>query len=157
MRILMTASLWAQQTKDNTKSLLQEDIASELDLSERTNSPVEEKSQARIDKYSCPEKGGGTSFAASKPINLEKTACACLRTRFEITENSECFNSLAGGNNESNKPCVATAAIRQSSRQRANHISNRCHHLAIAVLPWYQQHSAPGDEETSQQGLCRIV
>ena len=64
-------SMPAKQTKDSMKSLLQ-DIASELDLSKRTDSPVdegltkivlsllkdkhpEEKSQARIDKYSRPE------------------------------------------------------------------------------------------------------
>ena len=70
-RVARLGSSPAEQTKDGTKSLLQ-DIASELDLSERTDNPVdeglakivlsllkdklpEEKSQARIDKYSRPE------------------------------------------------------------------------------------------------------
>ena len=98
-RVARLGSTPAEQTKDGMKSLLQ-DIASELDLSERTDSPLdeglakivlsllkdklpEEKSQARIDKY--------------KPINLEATACTCSHTGFEITKNAECFNSLVGG------------------------------------------------------------
>lgn len=68
-------SMPAEQTKDGMKSLLQ-DIASKLDLSERTDSPVdeglakivlsllkdklpEEKSHARIDKYSRTENAEG--------------------------------------------------------------------------------------------------
>ena len=116
-RVARLGSTPAEQTKDGTKSLLQ-DIASELDLSERTDSPVdeglanivlsllkdklpEEKSQARISTFLHvlpPGERGGTSYAASKPINLEPTACACSHTGFEITENAECLNSLVGGN-----------------------------------------------------------
>lgn len=67
-RVARLGSTSTEQTKDSTKSLLQ-DIASDLDLSERTDSSVdegfakivlsllkdklpEEKSHARIDKYS---------------------------------------------------------------------------------------------------------
>ena len=74
----------AVQTKDCMKSLLQ-DIASELDLSKRTDSPVdeglakivlsllkdklpEEKSQARVDKYSCPENLEGLRTPRVNPL-----------------------------------------------------------------------------------------
>ena len=112
-RVAKLGSTPAEQTKDGTKSLLQ-DIASELDLSERTDRPVDEgltkivlsllkdklpenKSQATIRQTFPPGERGQTSYAASKPINLEPTACACSYTEFEITENAECFNSLVGG------------------------------------------------------------
>ena len=83
-RVARVGSTPAEQTKDGTKSLLQ-DIASELDLSERTDSPVdqglpkivlsllkdklpEEKSQARIDKYSCPENVEGLRTPRVNPL-----------------------------------------------------------------------------------------
>ena len=73
----------AKQAKDSMKSLLQ-DIASELDLSERTDSPVdeglakslsllkdklpEEKSHARIDKCSRPENVEGLRTQRVNPL-----------------------------------------------------------------------------------------
>ena len=71
IRVARLGSTPAKQTEDATKSLLQ-DIASELNRSERTDRPVDEglakivlsllkeklpknQSQARIDKYSLPE------------------------------------------------------------------------------------------------------
>ena len=83
-RVARLGSTPAEQTKDGTKSLLQ-DIASELDLSERTDSPVdeglanivlsllkdklpEEKSQARIDKYSRPENVEGLRTPRVNPL-----------------------------------------------------------------------------------------
>lgn len=103
----------AKQTKDSTKSLLQ-DIVFEFNLSEKTDSPMnkglakivfsllkdklpKEKSQARIDIFLL-RKRGGTSYATSKTINLKPTACASLHTGFEIPENAECCNSLVDGN-----------------------------------------------------------
>lgn len=86
----------------------------EFNLSEKTDSPMnkglakivfsllkdklpKEKSQARIDIFLL-RKRGGTSYATSKTINLEPTACASLHTGFEIPENAECCNSLVDGN-----------------------------------------------------------
>ena len=83
-RVARLGSTPAEQTNDGTKSLLQ-DIASELDLSERTDSPVdeglanivlsllkdklpEEKSQARIDKYSRPENVEGLRTPRVNPL-----------------------------------------------------------------------------------------
>ena len=83
-RVALLGSSPAEQTKDDTKSLLQ-DIASELDLSERTDNPVdeglakivlsllkdklpEEKSQARIDKYSRPENVEGLRTPRVNPL-----------------------------------------------------------------------------------------
>ena len=83
-RVARLGSTPAEQTKDGTKSLLQ-DIASELDLSERTDSPVdeglanivlsllkdklpEEKSQARIDKYPRPENVEGLRTPRVNPL-----------------------------------------------------------------------------------------
>ena len=78
-------SLPVEQIKDGTKSLWL-DIASELDLSERTESPVdeslakivlslfkdklpgEEKSQARIDKYSRPGNVEGPRTPRVSPL-----------------------------------------------------------------------------------------
>ena len=83
-RVARLGSSPAEQTKDGTKSLLQ-DIASELDLSERTDNPVdeglakivlsllkdklpEEKLQARIDKYSRPENVEGLRTPRVNPL-----------------------------------------------------------------------------------------
>lgn len=93
-RIARLGSTPAKQTKDSTKSLLQ-DIVFEFNLSEKTDSPM--KLHARIDIFLL-RKRGGTSYATSKSINLEPTACASLHTGFEIPENAECCNSLVDGN-----------------------------------------------------------
>ena len=86
IRVARLGSTPAKKTKDGTKSLLQ-GIASELDLSERTDSPVdqglakivssllkdklpEEKSQARMRQIFPPGERGGSSYTASKPFNL---------------------------------------------------------------------------------------
>lgn len=83
-RVARLGSTPAEQTKDGTKSLLQ-DIASELDLSERTDRPVDEglakivlsllkdklpedKSQMRIDKYSRPENVEGLRTPRVNPL-----------------------------------------------------------------------------------------
>ena len=83
-RVARLGSTPAEQNKDGTKSLLQ-DIASELDLSEITDSPVdeglakivlsllkdklpEEKSQARIEKYSRPENVEGLRTPQVNPL-----------------------------------------------------------------------------------------
>ena len=83
-RVARLGSTPAEQTKDGTKSLLQ-DIVSELDLGKRTDSPVdqglakivlsllkdklpEEKSQVMIDKYSCPENVEGLRTPRVNPL-----------------------------------------------------------------------------------------
>ena len=89
-RVARFGSSPAEQIKDGTKSLLQ-DIASELDLSEGLAKIVlsllkdkhpEEKSQARIDKYSRPENVEGLRTPRINTSILKKilkTVEACKR------------------------------------------------------------------------------